>query len=300
MNHPKNLQFYRFNREFSLACLVNETLQDFEFTPCGSQDISRLGFVPPLCHKSTNLVHSACGHYMVAVKKEEKILPAECVREMANEKVKLLEQQECRKISKKERDAIKDDVISELLPRALTKSKVTTVYFIGELVIVDSAGSAKAEEALSLIRKAIGSLPVVPVMYAEPIESTMTEWVENNNHPSTLTPQNGAYLACASQEGGKVQFKDEDLQSAEVQFHIESGKQVHKLDLQYGESAAFTLHSDGSIKKFKLAEEFKSQSDDIDSADAIAKYDADFVLVADLLKELSSTLEIALGGYDKE
>ncbi|MGL4638517.1 MAG: recombination-associated protein RdgC [Shewanella sp.] len=299
MIHPKNLQFYRFNREFDLSCLANETFQDFAFTPCGSQDISKFGFVPPICTESSSLVHSDGGHHMLAVKKEEKIIPAACVRDMVNEKVKLLEQQECRRLAKKERDAIKDDVITELLPRALTKSKVTTVYFIGELVIVDSAGCANAESALALIRKAIGTLPVIPVMYAEPIESTMTEWIKNNNPPATLIPQNGAYLVCASNEGGKAQFKDEDLQSDEVQHHIDSGKQVHKLDLHYGQSAAFTLHSDGAVKKFKLAEEFKSLNDDIGTDDLIARYDADFVLVADLLKELSSTLEKALGGYEK-
>ena len=45
----KNLQIYRFTRPFDLTVDQLETqLEACAFTPCGSQDISRFGWVKPL------------------------------------------------------------------------------------------------------------------------------------------------------------------------------------------------------------------------------------------------------------
>ena len=55
-----------------------------------------------------------------------------------------------------------------LLPRAFTKNQQTAVWIDTEnnLVHVDAASSKRAEDALALLRKSLGSLPVVPLTFA--------------------------------------------------------------------------------------------------------------------------------------
>lgn len=300
----KNLIAYRFNKPFTVdAAALESAMEEFKFTPCGSQDISKFGFTNALGKRGHTLVHSAEGYHMVAVTKESKILPAAAVKEAVGAKVELLEQAEGRKLSKEEKDAIKDEVILEMLPRAFTKKSFTRALIIPEsqLILVDSSSYAKAEELLALLRKALGSLPVIPLSYKTPVESTLTDWLKSGSAPLPFEMQNEAELRC--EETGIARFKDQDLREDEVLAHIATGKQVHKLALGYGnpdgygKSMSFIICSDGSLKRIKFAEEFIAANDEVGD-DVAARIDADFILCAKELRGLMGALEFSLGGYE--
>ena len=55
---------------------------------------------------------------MVRLKREEKLLPATVVREQANERCSQIAKAQCRKVSRRERQAVIDEVTQDLLPRA--------------------------------------------------------------------------------------------------------------------------------------------------------------------------------------
>lgn len=294
----KNVIAYRFNKPFAVdAAALESAMEEFKFTPCGSQDISKFGFTNALGKQGQTLVHSAEGYHMVAVTNESKILPAAAVKEVSNAKVELIEQVEGRKLAKKEKDAIKDEVIQEMLPRAFTKQSVTRALIIPELqlILVDSSSYSKAEELLALLRKALGSLPVIPLIYKTPIESTLTEWLKSGSAPLPFEMQNEAELRC--EETGIARFKDQDLREDEVLAHIATGKQVHKLALDYGQSISFIACSDGSLKRIKFSPEFMVANDEV-GEDVAAKIDADFILCAKELRGLMGALEFSLGGYE--
>ena len=62
----KNLQIYRFTRPFDLPVeQLEPQLEACAFTPCGSQDISRFGWVKPLGKFGSTLTHSASGHILI-------------------------------------------------------------------------------------------------------------------------------------------------------------------------------------------------------------------------------------------
>lgn len=296
----KNIIAYRFNKPFAVdAAALESAMEEFKFTPCGSQDISKFGFTNALGKHGHTLVHSAEGYHMVAVTKESKILPAAAVKEAVNAKVELIEQEEGRKLDKKEKDAIKDEVIQEMLPRAFTKSLVTRALIMPELqlILVDSSSYSKAEELLALLRKALGSLPVIPLNYKTPVESTLTEWLKSGVSPPPFDVMNEAELRC--EETGIARFKEQDLREAEVLAHIETGKEAHKLELCYNGLMSFIACSDGSLKRVKFSPDFMAANDEVGD-DVTARLDADFILCAKELSWLMGSLELGLGGYDDE
>lgn len=294
----KNIIAYRFNKQFTVdAAALESAIEEFKFTPCGSQDISKFGFTNALGKHGHTLVHSAEGCHMVAVTKESKILPAAAVKKAVVAKVDFFEHKTGRKLAKKEKDAIKDEVIQEMLPRAFTKSSVTRALIMPELnlILVDSSSYAKAEELLALLRKALGSLPVIPLSYKTPVESTLTEWLKSGSAPLPFYTMNEAELRC--EETGIARFNEQDLREDEVLAHIATGKQVHKLALDYKGSISFVACSDGSLKRVKFAPEFMAANDEV-GEDVAARLDADFILCAKRLRSLMCALEFSLGGYE--
>ncbi|MCL1079813.1 recombination-associated protein RdgC [Parashewanella spongiae] len=298
----KNLTLYRFNKPFSVDVdTLEDALSNFNFTPCSSQDVSKLGFSPAFGKLGQTLVHSANGNHLLCITKEEKLLPSQVIKEALEEKVAVIEEQESRKVTKKEKDGLKDEIIMTLLPRAFSRrSQVRALIMPAlELILVDSSSATKAEELLALLRKALGSLPIVPVTYTRPIEDSLTEWLVKNVVPAAFEAQDEAELKSISDEGGIVRFKQQELFEEEVLAHIENSKQVHKLALHFGQSVAFVMQSDASLKRLKFSEEFRASNDEIGNEDPLARLDADFALMCGELEALLKAVIEAFGGIEE-
>lgn len=297
----KNIIAYKFNKPFIVVPeSLEKSLVEFAFSPCSSQDVSKFGFSNAHGRLGKTLVHSANDRHLICATKEEKILPSQVIKEALEEKVFQIETEEDRKLAKKEKDAMKEEIIMTLLPRAFTRRSQIRALIIPEIemILVDSPSAAKAEELLALLRKSIGSLPVVPLSFKTPIETILTDWVKNNSTPAPFEMQDEAELKSDSEEGGIVKFKQQDLSEHEVLEHIEVGKQVHKLALNFGQSISFLLQSDSAIKRVKFSEEFKAGNDDVGTEDPIARMDADLALIGTELTALMDSLTSALGGVE--
>ncbi|MCG9754089.1 recombination-associated protein RdgC [Shewanella insulae] len=297
----KNLTVYRFNKPFSVDTeALEKSLEDFTFSPCSSQDISKFGFSKALGKLGHTLVHSAENRHLICATKEEKILPSQVVKEALEEKVAQIEAEENRKLAKKEKDALKEEITTTLLPRAFSRRSQIHALILPEIemILVDSSSATKAEELLALLRKALGSLPVIPMSFKTPIEAQLTDWLKNNSAPAPFEMQDEAELKSDSDEGGIVRFKQQDLTEDEVLAHIEVGKQVHKLALHFGQSIAFVLQSDAGIKRLKFSEEFRAHNDEVDTEDPLARLDADFALMGSELIALMKSLVEVLGGLE--
>jgi recombination associated protein RdgC len=86
------------------------------------------------------------------------------------------------------------------------------------------------------------------------------------------------------------------LVSDEIHVHLEAGKVVTKLSLDWQNRVQFVLCDDGSVKRLKFADELIQQNDDIDREDIAQRFDADFVLMTGELSSLINGLTTSLGG----
>jgi len=295
----KNLMVYRLNRDIPLAAdEMEKQLDAFSFSPCGSQDMAKTGWVSPIGPRSEALTHVTNGQILICARKEEKILPSPVIKQALEAKISKLEAEQSRKLKKTEKDSLKDEVLHSLLPRAFSRFSQTYLWIdtVNNLIMVDCASAKKAEDTLALLRKSLGSLPVVPLTLENPIELTLTEWVRSGELPAGFTLMDEAELKAILEDGGVIRCKKQDLVSDEIATHIEAGKLVTKLALDWQERVQMILSDDGSLKRLKFADALREQNDDIDREDVAGRFDADFILMTGELAALIVNTVEALGG----
>ncbi|MDP3010495.1 MAG: recombination-associated protein RdgC [Methylococcales bacterium] len=291
----KNLSIFRLTEAFTLSAEeLEEKLAVVAFRPCGSHEDFSLGWVSPV-GKAAPLVHSANGFMMICTKKEERVLPASVLNEMMLEKIAETEEAEGRKLSKKERAAIKDELIFELLPRAFTFSRKSYAYIDvqGGFLVVDSASANKAEDLLSLLRKCLGSLPAVPLNTVEKPIATMTEWLLTQETPKDVTIEDECELRSPEEAGGVIRCKRHDLSLPEIKNHLDIGKQVIKLAINWEDRLSFILDENLSVKRLKFLDLVQDQVTDTNADDEAARFDVDFSIMSlELANFIPRLLEI--------
>lgn len=207
----KNAMIYRLTKAMDFSNLSSQ-IEACKFTPCGSNDASKFGWIAPLC-TSEQLCFEANGQILLVAQREVKNLPNYVVAKELERRASELEKKEERKLKKIEKQAIKDDVIAMLLPRAFTRSTYTALWIDtqNQLIYMDAASAKRAEDVLALLRKSLGSLPIVPLAFANDPTIVMTNWL--NKAPEWLTLLEEAQLE-GTLEHSVVKFKEQDLESA--------------------------------------------------------------------------------------
>ena len=292
----KNAMIYRLTKSLDWSAQTLSTaLGNNQYHPCHQSEQSKFGWSEPL--KGSELLYFAVGkQILLLAQKEEKILPSHVVKRELDARVEKLEQAENCKLKKVEKQTLKDDVIATLLPRAFSKYQQTAIWIDAEnnLIYVDAASAKRAEEVLALLRKSLGSLPVVPLTFANDPALIMQNWIVQKNTPEWLVLLEEAELR-DSQTNGVIRCKQQALDSEEILSLVHS-KFVTKLALEWEERLSFVLNEDCSLKRLKFADQIREKNDDILKEDYVQRFDADFVLMTGILSQLTENLLHDFGG----
>ena len=298
----KNLRMFRFLRPFTLeAQALEEKLEAHRFSECGRLQESSFGFVAPSGEHDAPLVHATNGFFLVAGRREEKLLPASVVRETAAERIDAMESERGMKVPKRERDRIHDDVRFELLPRAFTRTQKTFAFVDPQdgYLYVDAATDARADEFMDALHEALGELPVTFPLTMERPSTTMTQWLADGRSADEFEVEDECELRLPGEGGAVVRCKNQDLASHEIHVHLEAGKEVIRLGLVFAERIRFVLDEKLVVRRLRFLELIQDEASESEADTAAARLDADFAVMSLETRAFVRKLLAAFGGEDK-
>lgn len=277
----KNLKVYSITESLNISPEdFQQQLTQVAFRHCGKQELATMGWVAPL-EGGQELFHLADGRFLLTLKKQERLLPTSVVNAELEEKVAQIESETGAPVGKKAKQDLKQEIIHRLLPQAFTKNS----YLHGmispkeNMVFVDASADGKAETFLAMLRKAMGSLPVVPLGRTS-VAAALTSWLQDSKVPAGLELQDEAEFKDEAEEASIIRCKNQDLTSDEMLNHIASGKSVHKIAVKWEDTLTAIIQEDLSVKRIKFTDVMREQNDDIPKDQKAAKLDADFALMS--------------------
>lgn len=294
----KQLSIYPLNKE-NLPDLdtLADKLNDAAFKPCMGLDWDSIGFASPVSF-SPEMVFPAQKTWRIALKKEEKVLPAAVVRDILDEKINEIREIEGRNVGRKEKMELKETITDDLLPRAFTKSGKTEAIIDTQhgLLLINQANSNRAEMLLTKLRDALGGLEAKLPRTQQSPGSLMTEWLLNGAAAGHFELDSDCELKGLGDAAPVVRISHQDLTAEEVINLVKNGKIVTQLGLCWQDRVRFVLTQDFTLKRIQfldvIQEEAAGQGDDMQSITFASQ-----ILMAEALGELLSELVHHLGGW---
>ncbi|HUH32060.1 MAG TPA: recombination-associated protein RdgC [Rhodanobacter sp.] len=291
----RNLTLFRFSPAVAADLdRLEAVLAEHRLRPCGPLEMFTRGFVPPVGRgEGEPLTHVLKHCALLTVGGEDKLLPAQVINEELHRRVQKIAEEEGRKVGGRERKRIKEDLLTELLPRAFVRTSRLSAYVDQQQgwLVLDTASRKSAENALTQVREALGSFPAVPLAPEEGPRVLMTDWLATGNLPAGLTLGDECELRDpATATGAIARCRRQDLDAEEVKEHLRNGKQVFLLGLTFDERISFVLGEDLVVHKLKFLDVVLDELGD-SPTDAHAEMDASFALLTLELARLLAKLE---------
>ncbi len=297
----KHLHLYRIHEQQLLSPeQMAVILDEHRAKPLGNADARRIGWTAPAGRLGGGqLLHEIQGHRLITALRQERMLPASVVKEEVDEQVAEIEANEGRKVTRKEKTALKEQVTENLLPRAFVRSQRIDLWWDTQrqLIGVNVSSRSRAEDVLDLLRETLGSLKVTPLSAQTLPIRAMTTWLgDTASRPADLQLGDNVELK-AKGDDGVVRGRQVDLDSDEMQQLLESGKQASKLALGIEGQISFILHDDLALKSIRFGDALIKEADHADDGDdALARLETDFILMAGSLRTNVERLVEWLGG----
>lgn len=286
----KNLLLYRLHGDPAITQdELEDALQAQKATPLGHADARRLGWTAPAGRAGHGqLLHEIQGQRLLSALRQERLLPASVVKEEVDEQVAEIEAAEGRKVTRKEKTALKEQVTEELLPQAFVRSQKFDLWWDTrhQLIGVNASSRTRAEDILDLLRETLGSLKVTPLASKTLPLRAMTTWLTDASTRPTDMQLGDQVELKAKGDDSVLRARHVDLDSDDIQQLLAVDRQASKLALTLEGRLSFVLHEDLALKGLRFSDALIEEADHADDGDdALIRLETDFILMAQALAE---------------
>jgi len=290
----RNLTLFRFSKSAAKGLKKLESrLDEHRLRSCGPIELATQGFISPYGRDEQPLLHRMGDFILLTAAHEDKLLPNSVVSDELKARLKKIAEKTGRTVGSRERKRLKDEVLTDLLPRAFTRLSKRNAYLDteGGWLVVDTASRKAAEACTSLIREALGSFPAAPLVADTSPRMLMTDRLGRGKLPAGLALGDECELRDSADGGATVRCRHQDLESDEIREHLKSGKQVFQLGLVHDDRLSFSLGEDLVVRKLRFLDQVQNELGDTGAGSPVAELDAVFALMSLELRRLFDNLQ---------
>jgi recombination associated protein RdgC len=291
----RNLRLYRLQGSWPQdEESLSARLAAAAFTPCSAVAQRSAGWEPPV-EGDGAFCRRVGGANLMRLRTQTRILPAAAVNEALEERLQAFRQRAQRDPSRREKRELKDEVVSELLPKALLRSARTRglVLLSENILAIDTASAVQAEHFMDQLRAALGTLQVAPLAFSRPIGELLTKLFMGDG-PRSFSAGRECRMQDPALGGAYVHWSDMELADSSVRRHVREGLRLDRLAIVYDELLSGVLDQEGVLRKLRLQGVDGEQDG---TEDPLARLDAELALFAGTLKRMLTDLAALLGGY---
>jgi recombination associated protein RdgC len=221
------------------------------------------------------------------------------VKEATDEKVAEIEKRQARKVYRKEKSEIQENIYSSLLPKAFTRSTKIYAYISRSenLLVIDSSSASKAEDFLNLLRDTLGSFPAALLDSKRAPTDVMTRWLKEQTASDHFEIHNDCELINPKDARNIVRCKGQDLDGHEIEAHLETGKLAKQLSVLWNNQLSCMIDEELNIKRLRF-EDIKEEMDGFGDETPAQKFDQEFSLMTLQLSAFFKSLFNAFGGLE--
>ena len=292
----KNAQIYRLSTEWPITAeTLHEQLAKKPFHQCGAQDFESRGWVAPC--DGGELVHAIGDNWLVCMQTEAKILPPAVINKEADKRAAEIEEQQGFKLGRKAMKELREQITTELLPRAFTRIRMTPAWIniAAGWLVVNASSQKRAEDVLELLRHTLDTFPLALLRTERSPMSAMADWLAGGA-PDGFTLNQDFALQSISEDRARATFKGHDLEAAHVTEHLEAGHLPIKLAMTFDDRISFVLTDRGALKGIDFLDVIRDRVAADEHEDAQALFDAEFALMTGELLRLLPAIVAAMGG----
>ena len=277
---------------------LEEAFEEARFTECGASQEKSVGWVEPRGHEHGALVEVVGGQWLMKLMIEVKVIPASVVKRKVQEQLDHIEATTGRKPGKKERRDISEDARLALLPMAFSKQSSVQVWVdpAAGFLLTDAGSSAKADEVMTWLIKAVDGLVVQLINTQTSPAAAMALWLSTKEGPPDFTVDRECELKAADESRAVVRYTRHALDTDEVSQHIAMGKVPTRLALTWSDRVSFVLTDTLQLKKVSFLETVFEGASSAPGDTQEDNFDADVAIATGELRKLIPDLLEALGG----
>lgn len=287
----KQVQVFQLNDlSNKLVDGVASLLEPLAFSPCLPSMADTVGWVAPVDEEGADLARNVNGNIMLCIQFEEKILPATVINQAVVEKIKHIEQTADRKVRQKEKLALKDQVVTTLLPRAFSKLSRVYAYIDtkNHWLVLGTANANKTEKFIDLFKKSITD-KIKPVEIKK-IAPTITHWLQHQSYPTDFAIEKTCVLQDPNQQKRVIRCQQQDLFAGSIQSLLKDGCEVKQLALSWQDRVNFILTTDFIINSLSFNDELTEHVKELEVETKQQLFDADLFIMSETLSGLLKAL----------
>lgn len=292
----KNLQIYRLPAGWKPSPEALETqLGRNRFNPCGPMDPQTKGWLPPTDEPA--LAHAQGPYLLLSLAVEHKLLPSSVVNQTAQERAEELAVQQGYPVGRKQLKELRERVRDELMPRAFTRRRRTSVWIdtAGGWLVVDASNASKAEEVLEMLGKSLDEFPLTRLNTAMSPVAAITDWLAGGDAPGAFTIDRDCELKSPVEEKAAVRYVRHTLEGDDVRQHIAAGKLPTRLALTWNDRISLILTEKLEVKRVAFLDVVKEEAEK-QAENAAEQFEADLALMSGEFSRLLPAIVEALGG----